>query len=540
MADDEPAGSGIVAADSPYATGEAGVSQAAGSVDVASGYLGGEAGEERIAVGVRSLTYQNVINSVLGYAFLTLLLRFLTPSEYGLYSSILLVITVGSSVAFFGLQSAATRFVAFCSQDGALRAAFARSIVLLTLAYASVATVALVFVSPALSLYLTKSTGSAWIFAASGAWLFSTSVSGIFQGLVQGMKKYESLARILVAANVAMVCFTAVGLFEFESVLIPILGWVFYGGVVTALSIRITRDHLLGTGQASRSRATSQVLRYSLPLGIAGLLTVATGAGDPLLVGAFLNTSQMGEYYAAIAISGGLGVILFAPLNTAFFPETSSSLNNPWRLSRGLSLAFRYTTLALVPVSFALAALSRQMIELYSGYQSAYLLASPSLQLLSVCFFFVAMQGILTSLLLSTGKSVQVMMIGVVTVGLDLLLSVVLVPEFGILGATASRILVDMAGLGVAAFLTREYLGSMFDFRFLAKVLAASALVFSVLYSLSALVSSSPDTLLSYSVIGGAVFVLCIREMHILDDADKRRVLHALPPILKRYVRALF
>lgn len=496
-------------------------------------------GEERIAVGVRFLTYQNVVNSVLGYVFLTLLLRLLTPSEYGLYSSILLVITIGSSVAYVGLQSAATRFVAFFSRDGVLRAAFARSVVLLTLVFASAATAVLVLVSPALSLDFTRSTGSAWIFAASGVWLFSSSISGIFQGLVQGMRKYESLAKILVASNVAMVSFTAVGLLEFHSVLVPIVGWAVYGLVVTALSLGVTRGSLVGANPSGNSGATSQVLRYSLPLGIAGVLTVITGAGDPLLVGAFFNASQMGEYYAAIAISGGLGAILFTPLNTAFFPETSSRLNDPGKLSKGLRLAFRYTILALVPVSFALAALSRQVIGLYSGPHSAYFLATTSLQLLSVFFFFVAMQGILTTLLMSKGRSVQVMMIGVVTVLLDLLLSVTLVPPFGILGATASRILVDVAGMALAIVLTREFLRGVFDFRYLAKVLSASGVVFAVLYSLSTLVSHRPGTLLSYSAVGFGLFLLSARGLHIFDEADKRRAEHVTPGFLKKYVRVL-
>ena len=52
------------------------------------------------------------------------------------------------------------------------------------------------------------------------------------------------------------------------------------------------------------------------------------------------------------------------------------------------------------------------------------------------CFFlFIAMQGIPTSLLLSTGKTTQVMLIGIVTVVLDVALSLLLVPSFGLLGA---------------------------------------------------------------------------------------------------------
>ena len=537
MVDDEPSGESTEAGPT-FDAAPTGGSRAFGSAGSLS-ELGGEGGEERIADGVRSLTYQNVANSVLGYVFLTLLLRFLAPSAYGLYSAVLLVITIGSSLAYVGLQSAATRFVAYFSQDGVSQSAFARTIIVLTLAFASAATAGLVLFSPTLSFDFTRSTGSAWVFAASGAWLFSNSVSAIFQGLVQGMKKYESLARILVAANLAMVAFTAVGLLELHSVLAPILGWVFYGLVITVLSLRVTRHHFAGAAPPGPARPTGQVLKYSLPLGVAGILTVITGAGDPLLLGALVNASQMGEYYAAIAISGGLGVILFTPLNTVFFPETSSSLHDPRRISKGLSLAFRYTILALLPVSFTLAALSRQMIWLYSGRNSPYLAATSPLQLLSIFFFFVAMQGILTTLLLSKGKSVQVMSVGIVTVALDILLSVLLVPPFGILGATARRISVDAAGLAVVAFLTREHLRGTFDFKFLGKVLSASGIIFLVLYSLSVAVSHRPSTLITYTAVAGVLFLLCVHGMHILDEADKRRAEHVAPRFLKRFVRTL-
>jgi O-antigen/teichoic acid export membrane protein len=505
--------------------------------------VGEGAGSERakhIASGIRSLTIQNLVNSVLGFVFLTLLLRLLSPSAYGLYSSVLLVTGIGSSVAFFGLQSAATRFVAFMAHDEGESRVVSRSIVVLSLVFTSAATVVFVLLSPALSLYFTKSSASAWIFAAAGAWLFSNTMSGIFQGLVQGMKKYESLARVLMGANLAMVCLTVLGLFEFHSVLVPIVAWVFYGVVISVWSLAITRRRLLvATPAGTGGHTIRQVLRYSLPLGIAGIVTVATGAGDPLVVGGLLNEAQMGAYYAAIAISGGLGVMLFTPLNTAFFPETSSNADDPKKLSKGLRLAFRYTALALIPVSFAVVGLSKQMIRLFSGGAATYLLANPSLQMMSFFFLFVAMQGILTSLLLSTGKTTQVMVIGFVTVVLDLGLSVLLVPSFGLLGAATSRTLVDVAGFLMAVYLTKSYLKGVADIDFHGKVFASSFIMLGVLFSLSKFVSNRTLTLLPYTLIGVAVFLVCARGLHLLTEEDKRYLEHFMPNGLSRIMRTL-
>jgi stage V sporulation protein B len=493
-----------------------------------------------IASGIRSLTIQNAVNSVLGFVFLTLLLRLMSPSEYGLYSAAVLVTGIGSSVASFGLQSAATRFVAFLGRDEGESSLISRSIIALSLIFSSAATIVFVLLSPTLSLYFTRSEDSAWIFAACGAWLFSNTISGIFQGLIQGMKKYESLARILMGANLAIVGITVLGLLEFHSVIVPIVAWVVYGALISIWSLSITRRRLLvATSTRTEGQTVKRVLKYSIPLGVAGIVTVATGAADPIVVGGFLPSAELGAYYAAIAISGGLGVMLFTPLNTAFFPETSSNANDPGQLSKGLRLAFRYTALALIPVSFALVGLSKQMIRLFAGGVSSYLLANPSLQMMSGFFLFVAMQGILTSLLLSTGKTTQVMIIGIVTVVLDLALSVLLVPSFGLLGAATSRSLVDIAGFLMAVYLTRNYLRGIADIGFNAKLIAASLVMLAVLFSMSKFISNRALTLVPYSLIGAAVLLLCVRSFGLLTEEDKRYMEHFMPSSLAKFIRML-
>lgn len=495
---------------------------------------------KHIATGIRWLTVQNAVNSGLGFLFLTLLIRLMSPPAYGLYSAAALVTGIGASVASFGLQYAATRFVAFFSYDEGESRVVSRSIVVLSLVFSSAVTIVFVVLSPVISIYFTKSSASAWVFAACGGWLFSSTISGIFQGLVQGTRNYQSLAKILIAANVAIVGVTVVGLTEFHSVLVPIAAWVVYGAVITFWSLSLTRRRLLGpTPVRANSEAVKRLLRYSMPLGIAGIVTYATGAADPIVVGGFLSPAQMGAYYAAIAISGGLGVILFTPLNTAFFPETSRDAHDPTQLSKGLRLAFRYTGLALIPVSFALVGLSTQMLRLFTGGAETYILANPSLQMMSGFFLFVAMQGILTSLLLSLGKTTQVMAIGIVTVSLDLVLSLLLVPAFGLLGAATSRTLVDFTGFLMALFLTRGYLAGAIDLGFHARVITASGVMLAVLQSLSKFVSHRVITLLPYGLIGAGVLLVAARALKLLTEEDKRYIEHFMPGWLGKYVRRL-
>lgn len=494
---------------------------------------------KNIVSGIRSLTIQNLVNSVVGFFFLGTLLRFLSPSDYGLYSAVSLVVGIGSSVASFGLQSAATRFVAMMAHNEGESRVISRSIVELSLMITSACTIVFILLSPALSLYFTKSTDSSWIFAMGGAWLFSITISGIFQGLVQGMKKYHSLALILMVSNLVMVCVTVIGLLEFHSVIVPIVAWTIYGALICFWSLEITKNNLMPASSSLTHRRTfKQALTYSIPLAFAGILTIATNAADPMVVGGLLNETRLGAYNLAISISGGLGAILFAPLNTAFFPESSSSATDHRELSVGLRLAFRYSLLALVPVSFAVAALSKQLINLFSGGGASYVTANLPLQLMSCFFVFIAMQGIPTSLMLSIGKTTQVLMVGIVTVVLNLALSILLVPGYGLLGATTSRILVDIAGFLLSVYLTRKYLSGVADNRFYGKVLVSSFIMLVVLLMLTTFVSSRVVTLIPYALIGGAVLILCIRGFGLLNEEDKRYLEHAVPPKLAKLIHS--
>ena len=141
------------------------------------------------------------------------------------------------------------------------------------------------------------------------------------------MKRYESLAKMLLTARFATVCLTLLGLFEFHSVIVPIFAWVFYSSVICFWSLAIARKGPLlpsstwmTTGISEKRQTFKHVLNYSVPLGVAGIVGVATGAADPIVVGGLLNQTQLGAYNAAITISGVLGSVIYWAAQYCFLP----------------------------------------------------------------------------------------------------------------------------------------------------------------------------------------------------------------------------
>jgi lipopolysaccharide exporter len=492
-----------------------------------------------IAYGVRSLTIQNFGLTVLGFIFLAFLLRLLSPFQYGIYSAVFVSYTVSSTIAAFGLQYAAARFVAqLKSYDLDESRKTAKTIFVIAIIFSLFASAVFGALSPTLSIFFTKSMAAAPSFFIGAALVFAGSMSLVFQGFCQGLKRYSLLAEMLLASRALMLALTIVALIFFKNAAIPILGWIGYNAIIVFWSLKAVGKETAIHG-STRGYSFSSVFAYTLPLGIAGILNIIANNIDQILVGGYLNSVSLGIYNAAVTISTALGIVLFAPINTAFLPEASSRTNSIEAIASGLRLAIRFVVLLTVPISFIFTGLSLQLMEVFSGSNHIYTLGTTSLQILSLLFVFVPLQGLLSSLLQAIGQTVKAMTVGIVQVASVLSASVILIPMIGIAGAALSNAFLSIAGFLVALYFTRNYLGQSKDYRFYAKVLLGSFAALIVLLALTGFALKSEYSLIPYSIIGFAVFLFSLKLTNALSEADKRYISHIIPAALARYLRYL-
>ncbi len=491
-----------------------------------------------IATGIRSLTIQNLLNSVLALIFLAVALRELSQQEFGVYTAAVLCATIVSTVASFGLQSAAARFVAMLQdRDQAKSWAAARAILVLSLVFGLATALVLAGLSPLLSLYFTRSTSSTLAFVVAASYAFTGTLSPSFQGLVQGLKKYGLLARILLVSRTAMVVFMIAGIYNTHSLFVPILSWTVYNTIIIFWSLKLTAKGLF---ISNKNREYTNVIRYIAPLEIAGAVNVTSTYSDRIVVGGFLGSTKLGIYNAAVYASNVLSVVLLSPLNTAFLPEVSSSSSrSPGEITTGVRLAMRFAGLTILPASFAVAAMSEQLLKLFAG-SNLYLAGTLSLQILAGLFIFTALQGILSSLLQAVGKTTPVMIIGVAMVATDIGMALALVPIIGITGAALSDAFVGVVGFFVALWYTRQYFTNVRDDSlYYTKVVAGSFAVLLVVLALSRFVSSRPLTLLPYPIIAFLVYLGCLKLLRVLEQEDKQYLSHIIPHRLRAIVEFL-
>ncbi|MDG6908080.1 MAG: oligosaccharide flippase family protein [Nitrososphaerota archaeon] len=484
-----------------------------------------------ISRGLGSLAVQNVLTSGLAFVFLAVLLRLVSYGDYNAYSSVLVSVGIAVTASTFGLQYSAARFFAYYRDDETRAWGAAKSVLILSSIFTAAATLIFEILAKPLSIYFTNNTQFTLLFQLGGIWLFTYSISSVLQGIIQGMKKYTTLAKMLVVSRMLMVAFTLVALEITHSADFAVLAWVIYYVIVNLWTLKIVWRKLLRRSDFSHY---SMIMRYSAPLGIAGILAVVSTSGDSVILGGY--TQSLGVYNAAITISSVLSFVFVTPVITTLLPEASWSSKIEGEVSNGARLAIRFSVLGLFPVSLFVAAVSNQLLSLFSGGGN-YLLGVESLQFISITFIFVGIQGIAYSILQALGKTVQALIAGAIASVADISLSLFLVPRFGIMGATISKVAVVVIGMSVAMYFIRMHLHNLDSCIFYLKSAVAALVPFAIILALSSVLTKRIILLGPYLIIWSILFFACVRTLKIITEEDRRLIAHMIPTPLQRILR---
>jgi O-antigen/teichoic acid export membrane protein len=496
---------------------------------------------QHITRGIGSLSIQNVATSALGFIYLAVLLRLLPGIDYGVYSALSVSVGIGAVVAPMGLQYAAAKYLADVQDRAELRSR-AKKIILISTVTSLAAGLIFAILAGDLSLYFTKSPIWSGAFVIGGIWLSSSSLSSVVQGTVQGLKRYTSLAGMLFVARAVMLGITIAGLEITHDLYVSFYAWIIYFGLLIFWSFRILSNDVsqrteFSTNTLDQSLGYQDLLKYSLPLGIAGIFYVLTTNVDLLVVGGDMNPTSLGVYNTVVSISNVLNFVLITPLVTALLPEASYRIRNSSEISNGMRLAIRFAALLVLPTSLLMAALSPQLLALFSGSYKFQSGAEP-LEIIAMFYVFFALQFVIYSILQAKGNTVQVFGISVISALTIYSLSVVLVPELGLVGASIARSVSAIAGMGVAWYIARDFLRSLDRSSFYLKASLAALIPFGAIWELTMHLSQAVWTIFPYALLAGLIFLADLYMLKVLNEEDLAYFSSVLPSWVSRKLRA--
>lgn len=488
-----------------------------------------------IVRGLGSLTIQSALGAILGFVQFTVLVRFLSQPVYGAYASVQVSVSIASVIAGVGLGSAVVKYLAPSSAPTGTGWGPAKAATYLTMAFTGATSFVFVVAAPYLSDYFLKTPADAWIFYLGAVWIFTAAIDNPILAMLQAMRKYQRYSVILVVSRFVAVSVSVIGVVLYQSLAVALVANALYATLVTAAVL----PYVIGPlREASAKGNYMAVMRYGFPLGLAGIVSVVAANADIVVVGGYLNPSDLAVYNATVTISSVLSSFFIVPLVTALFAETSFSAERTAEVAKGTGLALKFLMVTLLPASLFAAALSPQLFGLFSG-KASYAQGIPYLELITLFYVFYAVQTVSVYILQGVGRTREVLIVGLMTAVGEIALSASLVPVVGLEGAAYSRVVMFVAGSLLALYFIRDHIPRPAPLRFIAKATLAAVVAAVGVYIPSLLVSDRALTLVFYTVLGLALYVICAKALKLFSPEDRSYLSHLLPSGLQWIMRLL-
>jgi O-antigen/teichoic acid export membrane protein len=400
---------------------------------------------QKIAKGTGIVFTGTIIGMLLGFVGRVIIVRYITQSEYGIYCLALVIISIFAAISTLGLSDGSTRYIAYFrgkNEEEKVRGIIYSSIKIAIIASISLAVISF-FISDFISVNIFHAPELSTPLKIFSIAIPFTILISVFIAIFRGFDRVDAKV-------------------YFQDILRPVLYFIFliavvlfglsFLGVIYAyvLSIVVTcvvfviymmKKSPLSMGRNSVTNPmTKELLFFSVPLLAVSMLSSAMSWTDTLMLGYFKTPDVVGVYNAALPLAHLLPIVLTS-MNFIYVPIISQlySKNLTEEMKRNFAVLTKWIFLWTLPLFFILFLFPDVVLNLLFG--SRYIGASVALQILAIGFFCNSSLGFPYSTLLVIGKSKFLMWVFLISVIINIILNIALIPPIGIVGAAIASAL---------------------------------------------------------------------------------------------------
>ncbi len=468
-----------------------------------------------------------------GAIFYIIIVRMFSTTAVGAIALFLAIIGLFNIVFSFGLGTAAQHFTSYSLGIGdyaAVRKTIRKMIgfgFLLSLVGFGI----LLISSGGISLIFLHSSSYSFLVRLLSIVLLGNILFGILNGALLGLQNFRLSAIINIIIWV-FYYFGSIALALYaRSLDVIIFGWII--GVFLGVSLE------LAIGKAPGSNF---ILKYSLPVLLSGIIGYGASYMDRFVVAGLLNLSSLGVYNFALLIASSIG-FLATPFNNILMPKFSE-LFGEGRRGEIASIVDGSSVLLssiYVPAALGIAALSPMILVLLGGYQ--YTGGSVALAIIMGFSALFISVNILTQAIASVRKTHLFIYSSAAALAANVVLSIVLIPRFGLIGAAFGFSSVYAATFVIQYYFARKNGIVHFNYSAFAKVWIASMIMFAVVMSaeepLEAFLHHTLLLLPLYIALGFVVYVIAARILQIFKREDKDLIISLFPDKYRKIRRAI-
>jgi len=491
----------------------------------------------KAARGSIDLMAQSSVNAALGLVFFMILARLISKEEMGVYAALIASIGLFQTFGVFGLNFAAARFVPKLVGENKTPevGAAALRIVELTAFFSLAASLVYYFLSPHLSLFLTKSSIHSGMFQLASFVVFTGGVAAVSDALMQGLQEFRKLAFIRVASQAVRILLTVSLLLAGMGLVGVLYGLILLNLILASIPAALYLRRLRFRG----SYPLRPVLAFTAPLFGASLLSFLSGYADIFLAMYYLLPGDVGVYNVALTASSSLIMILVASIQAVLLPAFSKAYGQGGEPSveKAFTKASRYVALIYVPCAIGLAVLSWPVIWLLAG--KAYGAAVTPVMILAVSSLGYGLSTPLMVGLQASGRTMPVFKVNIAALAGEAAVCYAAIPFLNVVGASAGRGVLFLVTFFYGVYETQRLMKLRFDCEGLWKSVASAAVMGGVIVLLQ-LLHTSVFLLPLYLLTGLMVYALCLRTMKGINADDVSIVENLVPERLRQVTHLTF
>lgn len=308
---------------------------------------------------------------------------------------------------------------------------------------------------------------------------------------------------------VIMVALTAGGVLELA-----------YAYVIGAMAVVLVAMYLLFREGIKWKRPVlwRSYYTFALPLIVISIISTVSASADKLIIGAFWTSTDVGLYTAPAVFLGVFATVSTA-VSTLTFPSFSKlhAEGNLEEIRRTSKRAERYIAMIGLPISLLIIMFPYQVCEVLLG--PLFISSGDAIGIMAITNFLVMLNAVHSSQIVAVGRPDISARITVFTVGVNIALMLLFIPQdglgLGFVGAALALLIGNVLGFLLVRYTVWRLTRTALNFRLGLHVLAG-AITMAVLFALDLVISI--DRFYTLILFGLVAFAVHLPALALLKE----------------------
>ncbi|MGB9979496.1 flippase [Methanobacterium sp.] len=414
----------------------------------------------------------NILISLSSLILLPVLSKNLSIQDYGIWGLFNTTITFVPLLINLGLPYSMVRFLAVKHDKNQIQEEF-YSITLLLLFVSIISSLIMLLLSKQIAAVLFNGNVTVTVLLAASVLVFMVYNSfATYFRTFQQMKIFSLLSLLQIYSMVAVI----IVLIGFGYKIDGVVFGYFVSQLVVALIAIIFAVRQVGV-KFPRFKNIKEYLSFGIPTVPGNLSSYMVDFSDRYVIAILLGTAFVGYYNPGYTL--GSVLTMFAAPFTFLLPSLLASYYDQNKLDEvkiHLQYSLKYFLLITIPAVFGISFLSKPLLVILSTQEIASqgYLVTPFVALGALLF---GVYGIISQILVLEKNTKIIGYLWMVTAAINLGLTIIFVPYFGIIAAAVSTLVAYIFACIITVYYSLKYIKFEFDLKFTFKSLFASILM---------------------------------------------------------------